>query len=70
MIIKEWDCIITRKLSIEYPEMEFQNYTDWMSDPNSGRLNPIIWGDYILTVTGEPIETVDKELIEELKIRE
>lgn len=70
MVIKEWDCIITRKLEIIYPEMEFQDYTDWLSDSNSGRLNPIMWGDYILTVAGEPLETVDKELIEELKIRE
>lgn len=68
MVKQIWECIITRKLYIERPEMEFKNYTDWLSDEVEGRINPISWGDYILTYpANDPICAADGELIEEVK---
>lgn len=60
--VNTWECIITRRLQINRKEMKFSDYTDWVSAP--GRINPIAWGDYILTVTNEPIETASHEYLE------
>ena len=68
MIKQTWECIITRQLKIERPDMEFKDYTDWLSDATSGRLNPIDWGDFILDcVSKTPICTVNNENITEVK---
>ena len=66
-----YEGLITRKYQINRLTMNFEDYTDWVSEP-TGRINPIVWGDYILALkaTGEvePIITVDNQEIEELRI--
>ena len=69
-----WDCIITRKLSIDRIETRFLDYTDWLSEgdlKNDGRLDTILWGDYILVLDNQhqlqELATKDGELIEEVK---
>lgn len=63
-----YEGIITRKYRINRIPMEFNDYTDWVSE---GRINPIEWGDFILAYGGEynnqPICTVDNHEIEELR---
>ena len=61
-----WECFITRKVEIKRPDPTFYDYTDWQSDIG-GRLDPELWGDFILTVSNSPICTYDNENIEELK---
>ena len=63
-----WECVIVRKHKIDRAIMEFSNYTDWTTDRASGRLNMLNYGDFILTVSGEPIITVSEEEIERVKI--
>lgn len=70
MATKVWECIITRQVRIERPEKRFEDYTDWLSDDITGRINPVVWGDFILDCTGEPICTAYNEEIEEVKVTE
>ena len=65
-----YEGIITRKYCINRLPMAFKDYTDWTAE--EGRINPIIWGDFILAYggdyTNQPICTVDNQELEELKI--
>ena len=64
-----YEGIITRKYCINRLPMSFEDYTDWTSE--SGRINPVFWGDFILAYGGnyinQPICTVDNHEIERLK---
>ena len=63
--IKNFNAIITRQRKISRRELEFEEYTDWLSTGN--RINPVIWEDYLLTVDNQPIITYENLEIEVIK---
>ena len=64
-IIKKWECGITRRFKINRRALDFNDYTDLISEPE--RLNFTYFGNFLLTCTGDPIITVDGAEIEVIK---
>ena len=68
MNVTIWEGEITRQRKINRLSMSFENYTDWLSDTVTGRINPIHFGNYILATKAngdiDGLITVENELIE------
>ena len=62
--IQTFNAIITRQRKITRRELEFEEYTDWVSDAELGRIDPSIWGIYLVTANGAPIITSTYHKIE------
>ena len=65
--IQNFDVIITRQRKITRRPLEFEEYTDWLSDSTIGRIDTSVWGTYLVTANGEPIVTNDNFKIEVIK---
>lgn len=65
--IQNFDVIITRQRKITRRPLEFEEYTDWLSDSTIGRIDTSVWGIYLVTANGEPIVTNDNFKIEVIK---
>ena len=65
---KRFECIITRRLRIIQSDMTDDEVTDWVSDKETGRIDPRIWNNFIYAVaSGEMTDflaTESKEGIE------
>ena len=68
MNVTIWEGEITRQHKINRLPMNFEDYTDWLSNIAAGRIDPIHFGNYILVIKAngdtDGLVTVENELIE------